>query len=162
MPRKTRDVAEVISLPKEGGKRAAASPYHPKKGRRIFTLDLSDHVANVWDDSVPLVQQCTVEGVGIARDLLATADTIRKGCDRICKEFNLNVAECLTHQFGPGFTVVYILGESHLAVHSWPEKGYLHMDLVTCSKQGVDPRHLADTFASIFRPISIRAHKIYY
>jgi len=36
--------------------------------------------------------------------------------------------------FSPkGITLVYILSESHLVIHTWPELGTAHIDLVTCS-----------------------------
>ena len=40
-----------------------------------------------------------------------------------------------SHYFGPGVSTVIILSESHLSAHTWPELGYIHLDLVTCAKQ---------------------------
>lgn len=136
--------------------------FRPPSGRRIFSLDLSDHVAGVWDNNVPLVQQCTVEGVGIKKSMLNRTQILFDVCERICQEFHLNYLDRAVHEFGPGVTVVYLLSESHIAIHSWPENGYLHVDLVTCSKQGVDPHRLSDVFCNFFKPLSIRVHKIYY
>jgi S-adenosylmethionine decarboxylase len=37
------------------------------------------------------------------------------------------------HQFDPqGITGFYLLSESHLAFHTWPEKGQISFDLYTC------------------------------
>jgi spermidine synthase len=37
------------------------------------------------------------------------------------------------HQFQPqGITGMYLLGESHLSFHTWPEKGNVSIDLYTC------------------------------
>ena len=30
------------------------------------------------------------------------------------------------------FTLLYLLSESHLSMHSWPEHGYLAVDIFTC------------------------------
>lgn len=30
------------------------------------------------------------------------------------------------------FTLLYLLSESHLSMHSWPEHGYLAIDIFTC------------------------------
>lgn len=47
---------------------------------------------------------------------------------------NLHVVKTVVHRFNPiGLTLVYILSESHLAIHTWPEHKLLHLDLVTCS-----------------------------
>ena len=37
------------------------------------------------------------------------------------------------HQFGPhGVSGVLVLAESHLSVHTWPERGYAAADIYTC------------------------------
>lgn len=37
------------------------------------------------------------------------------------------------HNFEPqGVSVVFVLSESHLSIHSWPEKGYAAIDMYTC------------------------------
>jgi S-adenosylmethionine decarboxylase len=59
--------------------------------------------------------------------------------DRLLTKLNALVDElALTrvsdhcHYFEPGVSAVIILSESHLAVHTWPELGYMHVDIVTC------------------------------
>lgn len=43
------------------------------------------------------------------------------------------------HRFSPhGATVVALVAESHLAVHTWPEHGYAGIDYFTCGDH-VDP-----------------------
>lgn len=131
-------------------------------GKRIFDLNLSDRVEGVWDEQIPLVQQTIIEGVGISAELLNDQDRLEEICDKLCVTFQLTVIEAHFHRFEPGLSGVYILGESHLAFHSWPEKGYINIDIVTCHKRGVDPVRLADLFVEWFDPISIRSHKIYF
>lgn len=54
--------------------------------------------------------------------------------NNIIKDLELNVVEKISHLFSPkGVTLAFILSESHLIIHTWPELGYLHIDLVTCS-----------------------------
>jgi S-adenosylmethionine decarboxylase len=41
--------------------------------------------------------------------------------------------ETITHEFEPqGITGVVLLAESHLALHTWPEIGYIALDIFTC------------------------------
>ncbi len=45
----------------------------------------------------------------------------------------------LFHHFSPqGVTGVVVVAESHLAIHTWPEFGYVSVDLFTCGTR-VDP-----------------------
>ena len=40
------------------------------------------------------------------------------------------------HQFSPhGVTAVVLLKESHIAIHTWPEKKYAAVDFFTCSEK---------------------------
>ncbi|MET8311363.1 adenosylmethionine decarboxylase [Micromonospora sp. NPDC005173] len=131
-------------------------------GKRIFDLNLSDRVEGVWDENIPLVQQTIIEGVGISADTLSDKEVLERLCDELCRTFQLTLVESHFHTFDPGISGVYILGESHLAFHSWPEKGYINIDIVTCHKRGVDPVRLADLFVELFNPTSLRCHKIYF
>ncbi|HVX18368.1 MAG TPA: S-adenosylmethionine decarboxylase [Acidimicrobiales bacterium] len=133
-----------------------------KYGRRIFDLNLTDHVQGVWDESIPLVQQCTVEAVGISSDLLTDGEFLADTCERLCSSLHLTILRSIAEPLPPGHTLVFILSESHLALHSWPEKGYINIDLVTCTKRGVDPIRFSDLITDAFKPSSIRVHKIYF
>jgi S-adenosylmethionine decarboxylase len=73
------------------------------------------------------------------------------------------VVERRVHQFVPiGKTVFYVLEESHLSIHTWPESGYLHLDLVTCSKDEKTPLEIAAMFSRHFSPSHIRHIKLKY
>lgn len=57
------------------------------------------------------------------------------------------------HRFSPGgVTGVLIVQESHLAIHTWPERGYAALDLFTCGEQ-TDPwaayQRLKDAFSAM-------------
>ncbi|MFA9262979.1 MAG: S-adenosylmethionine decarboxylase family protein [Undibacterium sp.] len=49
----------------------------------------------------------------------------------------------VSHEFpGGGETFVYVLSESHLALHTYPEHKYISIDLYTCGS--CDPSDLRD------------------
>lgn len=52
----------------------------------------------------------------------------------LISDLDLNVVKKIMHTFHPGgMTLAFILSESHLLIHTWPELGMIHIDLVTCS-----------------------------
>lgn len=53
----------------------------------------------------------------------------------IVDSLELNVVSTAKHLFptNGGLTKVYILSQSHLIIHTWPELHSLHLDLMTCS-----------------------------
>ncbi len=54
----------------------------------------------------------------------------------LCQATILNVA---SHKFDPqGVTVLIMLAESHISLHSWPDTGSAACDVYTCSE--VDPK----------------------
>ena len=86
-------------------------------GRRHFLLDL-------WVDDPTLLQR-----VEPLRSLLLDA-TRDSGATVLADHF---------HQFEPhGVTGVLLLAESHLSVHTWPEEGFLTLDVFTCGTMATD------------------------
>ena len=52
----------------------------------------------------------------------------------ICRIYDLNIIDILKHEFKPqGLTIIFLLSESHLSIHTWPEKKALCLDLFSCS-----------------------------
>lgn len=52
----------------------------------------------------------------------------------IINKCNLNVVGELSHQFKPfGATMIYLLSESHLSIHTYPEKRMITLDLYSCN-----------------------------
>jgi S-adenosylmethionine decarboxylase len=66
-------------------------------------------------------------------ELLNSLSGIRELVDTICAEYSFSVLGKLEHQFTPqGCSLVYLLSESHISVHTFPEKNYIAMDIYTC------------------------------
>jgi S-adenosylmethionine decarboxylase proenzyme len=53
---------------------------------------------------------------------------------QIVHKCNLTVVDQVHHQFSPnGYTSLYLLSESHMSLHSYPEKKCLSFDLYCCN-----------------------------
>ncbi len=56
------------------------------------------------------------------------------------------------HKFNPhGLTGVLLLAESHISFHSWPEFGYLAIDVFTCGKR-TKPEKALNYLKKILKP----------
>ena len=60
---------------------------------------------------------------------------------------------------GGGVSGVAVLAESHISVHTWPERGYAAFDVFMCGD--AEPRKALDVFKAAFNPgrIVIGEHK---
>ena len=128
---------------------------------RFFKLDLREKVHGIWDDNVPVVRHAVIEATGIDKKL---DHKILVDCFTVyCEIMKFNIVRKFEHCFTPhGVSLVCILEESHIAVHAWPEKGYLHVDIVTCTKEEIDWLNGLNEFKKIFKPISIRLIDLTY
>jgi S-adenosylmethionine decarboxylase len=76
-----------------------------------------------------------VDADGCPADLLRNIDTVRRLCDEIIEALELRVVdEPMWHQFPQpgGVTGLYLLTESHLACHTFPETGLVTFNLYCC------------------------------
>lgn len=54
---------------------------------------------------------------------------------KAAREAGLTIVDSKTHNFIPGVTSLVIVGESHLAVHTWPEYSYVAVDIFVCGNK---------------------------
>jgi S-adenosylmethionine decarboxylase len=76
-----------------------------------------------------------VDAEGCRPELLADADVLRDLCDQLITQLDLHVVgEGLWHQFPSpgGLTGLYLLTESHLTFHTYPECGMVTFNLYCC------------------------------
>lgn len=53
--------------------------------------------------------------------------------DSLCQKHDFTVLGKMNHVFDPqGMSIIYMLSESHISIHTFPEKRYLAMDIYTC------------------------------
>lgn len=56
------------------------------------------------------------------------------------------------HQFFPqGVTVLILLAESHLSIHTYPEQGFAGLDCYTCGTT-INPQHVIEQLLSQLKP----------
>jgi len=64
------------------------------------------------------------------------ANALRTLCIDAARESGLTVVGDSFHQFEPqGVTGTVLLAESHIAIHTWPEAGFVTVDVYVCNLQ---------------------------
>lgn len=65
--------------------------------------------------------------------LLNNKDQLKNLLKTICSVFDYKILGDLDYIFNPqGCTLLFLLSESHMSIHTFPEKNYLAFDLYTC------------------------------
>ena len=66
-------------------------------------------------------------------DICNNKDHLENIFNNIIEISKMTCLQKYSHQFHPqGITGIYLLEESHLAYHTWPENGEISFDLYTC------------------------------
>ena len=64
---------------------------------------------------------------------ISYAKDIAPVMEHIISLTSLTIESYSSKQFNPvGVTSIYLLSESHLSIHTWPEHNYLAIDLFSC------------------------------
>lgn len=84
----------------------------------------------------PFFKHFVAEIYGVEFALADSPTFINKKMRKLLAVAKIPLLKSQKNLFQPqGLSIVYILGASHLAVHTWPENGYVHLDLLTCSEE---------------------------
>ena len=85
-----------------------------------------------------MVEKTTVKHIlftlrGCPFELLDDKEVIRMLMYRVTKECESTLLNLAVHKFDPqGVTSIAMLAESHISIHTWPEKGMAVCDIFTC------------------------------
>ncbi len=94
-----------------------------------------------------------------SENIINNLEIVTKKMEKFIDTLGLTSVKKTFHEFIPqGFTVTFILSSSHLAVHSWPEDKYLHIDLLTC-KYGLTVEKVKDALNTQFPDCQIIANE---
>nr|DAS76250.1 MAG TPA: S-adenosylmethionine decarboxylase [Caudoviricetes sp.] len=80
-------------------------------------------------------------------------EKVKNKLDTLLSESNLNVLDFTEHYFTPqGYTALWLLSESHLAVHTFPEEQKSYIELSSCNggKSKVFLEKLNQQFNDVF------------
>lgn len=70
---------------------------------------------------------------GICEEILTDAKTLEEKLLQALKEDNFYILGKISHNFSPqGYTIAVLLGESHTAIHTYPEHSSLYFNLYSC------------------------------
>jgi S-adenosylmethionine decarboxylase len=101
-----------------------------------------------------------VDAWGVDFDLLNNADALQAHLVEAAEACGATVLSVQSKKFEPqGATVLVLLSESHLSIHTYPEKGFAAIDCYTCGET-VDPQLAVDYLVETLKPKSVFAKKL--
>jgi len=112
------------------------------------------------EEKFPYVDHFVLKLNKVPANILDSKKQLQKLAGEFCNIHKLNVVQSEIFKFKPhGYSLTFILSNSNLLIHTWPEYGAIHIDLITCvplfNKQG-----LADTFSRLFQTQSIELTQV--
>jgi S-adenosylmethionine decarboxylase len=97
---------------------------------------------------------------GVDFDLLNSAEYLQAQLVEAAEACGATVMSVQSKQFEPqGATVLVLLSESHLSIHTYPERGFAAIDCYTCGET-VDPQLAIDYLVSVLNPEKTYAKKL--
>ncbi|KIL40299.1 S-adenosylmethionine decarboxylase [Gordoniibacillus kamchatkensis] len=101
-----------------------------------------------------------VDTWGADFERLTNAEWLQAQMVEAAEACGATVLSVQSKQFEPqGATVLVLLSESHLSIHTYPEKGFAALDCYTCGET-VDPQLAIDYMISVLRPEKVYAKKL--
>jgi S-adenosylmethionine decarboxylase len=101
-----------------------------------------------------------VDTWGVNFDTLNNAELLQSHMIEAAEACGATVLSVQAKQFEPqGATVLVLLSESHLSIHTYPEKGFAAIDCYTCGET-VDPQAAIDYLVDVLKPQRTYAKKL--
>lgn len=108
----------------------------------------------------PLGTQHIAEFIECKKTFLNDPEKLEQIIKNAIEYSGLHFEKIITHKFNPiGVTLLAIISESHIGLHTYPEAGHLSLDVFTCSHPNKQLK-LIEYLQKVLRPKSIKIAEI--
>ena len=84
---------------------------------------------------------CDIKGIKNVA-VLNSSDALKNILCSICTTWNFQILKKIQYDFNPqGCTILFLLSESHISLHSFPERKHISLDLYTCREYEDDAEY---------------------
>ncbi len=133
---------------------SATKPRDDYLDNNIYTFE------NVAEEKFPYVDHIVFKVHKVPETIINSKSALLKKLGEICNIHKLKVLDTKITSFPKqGLTITYILSNSNFVIHTWPEFGALHMDLITCAPIYNKDR-IARTVSDLFGTRSVEVRVI--
>ena len=109
----------------------------------------------------PYIEHWVLQLHGVSPEKMDSPEELKDRLSHLVLELGLTEVSAHSHYFGPGVSTVIILSESHLSAHTWPEIGYMHVDIVTCV-EALTAELLEAEARAVFQPGDLQLAQLKY
>lgn len=75
---------------------------------------------------------CDFKGIK-NNELLNNCDKLNLLLKNICQNNEFDILNIIEHKFDPiGCSIIFLLSESHISIHTFPERNHMSFDIYTC------------------------------
>ena len=94
-----------------------------KLGEHLLIDIICDDILNMKDDIL-----------NMNSNILNSLEKLEELSDKLIKICNLTKLSSIKHKFDPqGITLITMLSESHISMHTWPENNSVCIDIFSCN-----------------------------
>jgi len=120
----------------------------------IYTFEVQQ------EEKFPYVDHFVLKLNKVPTNIVNSKKQLQKIVGEFCDIHKLNVVQSEVYRFkSHGYSLTFILSNSNLLIHTWPEYNAVHIDLITCAPL-FNKQTLADTFSRLFQTQSIELTQI--
>jgi len=110
----------------------------------------------------PLGRQLIAEFVYCSAQILNDRNAVERAVRNAIKESGLSLVNITGKKFDPvGVTLIAVISESHIAIHTYPEARHASIDIFTCGEGSAAVTKLLKLLRSSFKPKTVRVMEVH-
>ena len=105
------------------------------------------------------IRELLVDLYGCEGDL-DNVEFLTEALENAAKKMGSKIIKTISHKFSPnGTTIIIILAETHISIHTWPENNYAALDIFICNEE-TNPEIGWLIVKEALKPTSYETHKL--